>query len=450
MTSMSAHQLWETALGQLQLRVSRPTYMTWLKNTRGLSLQGDRLTVGAPTPFVAEWLEKRLYQLIEETAQAIAKRPISVGFQVSAAAGLAQPQAVPMDSRELSDPRPRVRASGPHRLNEKYTFDTFVVGSGNQLAHAAARAVAEQPGERYNPLFIYSSTGLGKTHLLHAIANEATHNDLACMYVTSEQFTNEFIGSIRERKTEEFRTKYRGTDVLVVDDIQFLSGKEQTQEGFFHTFNELYSTGRQVVVASDRPPHALALLEERLRSRFQGGLMADIQPPDLETRMAIVQKKASEMAVQLSVQLALFIAQRAPSSVRELESSLTRVVALSQLTGKALTLDLAKVSLADGGPTPSQEPPSAQRVLQAVAGHFQTSEAELTGKGRAKKIVLARQVAMYLLREHQESFPEIGRLLGNRDHTTAMYAWKKLSRLLATNAELREHISRIRDLLRQL
>jgi chromosomal replication initiator protein len=334
------------------------------------------------------------------------------------------------------------------RLNARYTFATFIVGSANQLAHAASLAVAEAPGQAYNPLFLYGGVGLGKTHLLHAIGHVAVARNMAVLYVSSETFTNDIVNAIRYRTTEEFRAKYRSADLLLVDDIQFIAGKDSTEEEFFHTFNSLYESNRQIVICSDRPPKAIVSLEERLRSRFEWGLIADIQPPDLETRVAILSAKADMMQRKVPDEVIQYLAGRIHSNIRELEGSLNRLLAFSQLQGMLLTIDTAKAALASLATDGRQRRVSVGDVLEAVAEHYRISPDDLRGKQRDKHIVVPRQVAMYLMRQETEaSLMEIGQALGGRDHSTVLHGCEKINREINENSTLRKEILSIRQQL---
>jgi chromosomal replication initiator protein len=331
-------------------------------------------------------------------------------------------------------------------LNAKYSFKSFVVGPSNRLGYSAAKAVADAPGQTYNPLFLYSGVGLGKTHLLHAIGHDCAEKGMSFAYVTSEKFTNEFIAAIGNRTTEEFRNKYRSVDVLLIDDIQFISGKEQTQEGFFHTFNDLHNSNRQVVLTSDRPPKAMALLEDRLRSRFEWGLIADIQPPDLETRMAILLAKARQLGVALGESIIEFVAKKVQKNVRELEGSLNRIVALSRLTEGPITLDMASQAVADFMPDMSRDSVDPDRIMEEVTRRFKVSNSDLVGTSRKKPIVRARHVAMYLLHEELGmKDTEIGRLLGGRDHSTIINAVGKVNYEINVDAHLRQDVLSIKE-----
>ena len=445
MADTRATDSWKAVLGELQLQVTRPTYETWLKDTEGLSITDDLFTVGVPTPFAIEWLEKRMYQLIQKTAQKVTGHPLEVQFQVVSTAphdGGSEPSA--KDGKRPSVPSPQLSPS--HTLNGKYTFGSFVVGPSNRLSYSAAGAVAEAPGESYNPLFVYSGVGLGKTHLLHAISHTYASRGISFVYVTCEQFTNEFIAAIRSRTTEDFRTRYRSVEALLMDDIQFISGKEQTQEGFFHTFNDLHNSNRQVILTSDRPPKAMSLLEDRLRSRFEWGLIADIQPPDLETRMAILRTKSEQMGIALEDAIIEYVAKKVQKNVRELEGSLNRMAALARLTGSPITLELSSRAIEDFMPYQSHSSVDPDRILDEVTRRFRVSNDDLVGASRKKGIVRARHVAMYLLHEELGmKDTEIGRLLGGRDHSTIINAVGKVNYEINVDPHLRQDVLAIKE-----
>jgi chromosomal replication initiator protein len=335
-----------------------------------------------------------------------------------------------------------------NRLNPRYTFDAFIVGNSNRLAHAASQAVAEAPGESYNPLFLYGGVGLGKTHLLHAIGHQGVQTGLAVLYVSSEQFTNEIVNAIRYRTTEEFRAKYRSVDILLVDDIQFIAGKESTEEEFFHTFNSLYEMSKQIVICSDRPPKAIVSLEERLRSRFEWGLIADIQPPDLETRMAILRVKADVLHYPIPDDIIAYIAGRVQTNIRELEGYLNRLMAYQHLHQTDLTIDVARAAMSSLGNDSKESRLSIKQIAQAVAEYYHISLDDMCGKQRDKHIVMPRQIAMYLMRqETQASLLEIGSLFGGRDHSTVLHACEKIDREVNINPTLRREIVAIREQL---
>ncbi|MBI2935210.1 MAG: chromosomal replication initiator protein DnaA [Chloroflexi bacterium] len=439
MSDLTPRLLWQAVLGELQVQLARASYETFLKETVGSAQQQNRLVVSTSSPFVAEYLKQKLYPLITRTVEKVARQPMEVHFEVcQEAPALPIPVGVSNGRQESAGTSP-----GQLALNPKYTFETFVVGKSNQLAHAAALAAAEYPGEKYNPVFLYSDVGLGKTHLLHAIGHRARQRNLKAIYVSAERFTNEFIGAIKEGRTEEFRTKYRTTDVLLVDDVQFLIGKEQTQEHFFHTFNELHHTKRQIVLTSDRPPQSLSPLEERLRSRFEWGLIGDIQSPDLETRLALLKAKAASLSQAMAItdDLLLLLGERAYRSVRELEGTLNRVSAFAELTGQPATKELALQAIADLEGPQHKRPTDPSAIIAQVATHFGVTVDALKSHQRDEKTTLARHVAMYTLSHTSRCSPsEIGRLLGGKHPKTVSNACKKIE------AQLKRDVSLLRDL----
>ena len=449
MRSSSAREVWRAVLGDLQMQLPRPTFETWLKPTEGVdqsqTIEGTQvLVVEAPTPFAVEWLERRMFHALQRTLEKVAGHPVELRLQVRSEGisyAVERAQAPPGITPEANQPLFEFRS-----LNPRYTFDSFVVGPSNRLAFSAAQAVAEAPGVSYNPLFLYSGAGLGKTHLLQAIGRTCAQRGLSVLYVTSEQFTNEFITSIRKRTTEDFRKRYRSVQMLLVDDVQFLSGKEQTHEGFFHTFNDLHNLGNQVVVSSDRPPRALPLMEERLRSRFEWGLIADIQPPDLETRMAILASKADEMHVGLDEAVIELIAKRIQRNVRELEGSLNRMVAYAQLMNVDITLDTTERILNDVTPEQTRASIDPQRILTEVATYFGLQVDDLLARSRKRTVSLPRQVAMYLL-IHEIGLPptQVGRLLGGRDHSTVIHGAGKINGEMNEDSELRHDVQAIKE-----
>ncbi len=432
-------KIWESALGELQIQLTKANYDTWLRDTTGISYRDNQFVVGTPNGFAAEWLDKRLSSLIQKTLIGIIGEELDVSFQVYQGNG--------SSFQSNKAPQKHVRLQPP-KLNPKYTFDYFIVGSSNRLAHAASLAVAENSGRSYNPLFIYSGSGLGKTHLLHAIAHESLKQDLHVLYVTTEQFTNDFINAIREKKTEEFRNKYRTADVLLLDDIQFITGKEQTQESFFHTFNELHNANHQIVLTSDRPPKSMSLLEDRLRSRFEWGLIVDIQPPDLETRLAILKAKTEQQGIALAQDVLDLIARRFQKNIRELEGALNRVIACSMLSREPVTIELANKALQDVAPVGTAMRFSPQSVIKTVSAYFDISPDSLLSKRRNRDVALARQIAMYLIREELHlPYADIGRELGGRGHVAVLYGYQKISNDINDSPQLRHDIIEIRDLL---
>ena len=443
-TSDPARQLWSAALGHLELEIPRPNYETWLKDTSALSLSDGQLIVGTPSAFVAEMLQRRLSTTIGRVLEQIAGRQVDVRFRVSSPPS----QDSTSSPNTEHDPVESTTAGAPNAgmpMNPAFTFESFIVGPSNALAHAAATKVAEEPGRVYNPLYIYSRVGLGKTHLLHAAGYRLAAAGLRVLYVSSERFTNEYIRAIREGDAETFRERYRSADVLLVDDIQFIAGKEQTQEGFFHTFNELHMTGRQVIITGDEPARQ-SLLEERIKSRLQGGLVADIQPPDFETRSAILRSKLDGMNVRIPTQVLDSLAQRSLSNVRELEGYLHRIVAYAQLTGRPITPEMANDAVRSLlAERPKRSAPTAA-VVNAVAEHTGIDEDALRGQRRDQRTASARRLAMYLLRE-ESHLPSTrsGQLLGGKDHSTVLYAQKKLEEDLERDPQLRQALVSIRQ-----
>ena len=449
MRSGSAREVWRAVLGDLQMQLPRPTFETWLKPTEGVADNGETFVVEAPTPFAVEWLERRMFHALQRTLEKVAGRPLELHLQVKSE-GISYAVEPRYEERAELPPGVTQEANQPlfefRSLNPRYTFESFVVGPSNRLAFSAAHAVAETPGVAYNPLFLYSGAGLGKTHLLQAVGRTCALRGMSVLYVTSEQFTNEFISAIRTRTTEEFRKRYRSVQMLLVDDVQFLSGKEQTHEGFFHTFNDLHNSGNQVVVSSDRPPRELPLMEERLRSRFEWGLIADIQPPDLETRMAILASKADEMHVGLDDAVIELIAKRIQRNVRELEGSLNRMVAYAQLMNVDITLDTTERILNEVTQEQSRASIDPQRILSEVAGYYGLAVEDLITRNRRRAVSVPRQVAMYLL-IHEIGLPptQVGRLLGGRDHSTVIHGAGKINGEMNEDSSLRHDVQAIKE-----
>ena len=451
MNEQSTREIWKAVLGELQLQLPRPTFETWLKHTDGVSYDEHQFVVEAPTPFAVAWLERRMYNAIQKTVEKVTDRPLDVVFRVrqghEAENGSVTSSGQTLELESGQDEiQVKPQAQPPAAFNPKYTFDSFVVGPSNQLAYSAARAVADAPGKSYNPLFIYSGVGLGKTHLLHAIGHAAASRGLAVRYVTSEQFTNDFITSIANRTTEAFRQRYRSVEVLLLDDVQFMSGKEQTHESFFHTFNDLHNSGHQVVITSDRPPKALALLQDRLRSRFEWGLLADIQPPGLETRMAILLSKAKNLGVRVGESVIELIAKRVHNNVRELEGSLNRMVAHADLMSEPITVQSASRILEELTADTERHAIDPERILEAVSNHFRVGTDSLLARGRTQKIAHARQVAMYLLINELEMTPtQVGRLLGGRDHAPVIHGAGKINGEINEDTHLRRDVLSIKE-----
>jgi chromosomal replication initiator protein len=408
------------------MEMPRASYDTWVRDTRPMAYENGIITVGVRNAYARDWLESRLAATVSRLLIGVLNSNVTVEFVVSQAGegdsrADTDAERVPA-SIEITPPEPKPRHV---TLNPRYTFDTYVVGSGNRLAHAACQAVAEKPARAYNPLFLYGGVGLGKTHLLHAIGNACHADGLNVLYVSSEEFTNDMINAIRTHTTQAFREKYRSADVLLVDDIQFIAGKESTQEEFFHTFNTLHGQDKQIIVSSDRPPKSLVTLEERLRSRFEWGLTADIQAPDFETRLAILRSKAERTGRNISDEILESIAKQIQSNIRELEGALNRIIAFADLSGSVLTPSLVEVALSDLLPARGDVAPA--QVVDLVARKFNLTAEKLLGRERTKEVAFPRQIAMYLLREEFKiSYPQIGEALGGRDHSTVMSAIDKI------------------------
>ena len=491
----SPKQIWKTALGELQLLMTDANFNTWLRDTQVVSYEDGTFTVGVPSPYAREWLQQRFAGTVKRTIEGLlgtsvnlafvlqpnaeAQNRVQRGSRTAGATGSAEPfgQRAPggrppeategaprggsqgsrmADSRASTLPMPGIVPSATRRvpgLNARYVFDTFIVGAGNRLAHAASLAVSDHPAETYNPLFIYGGVGLGKTHLMQAIGHRLADRepDFQVRYLSSERFTNELIGAIREQNTQEFRDRYREVDLLLIDDIQFIAGKEMTQEEFFHTFNALYQDNKQIVLSSDRPPKAILTLEDRLRSRFEMGLIVDVQPPDLETRTAILQAKAAALQHQVPMEVIDFVAHHVHSNIRELEGALNRVLAYANLHDRSLTPEVASLALDQVLVERNRERPTTAAVIRAVCDYYKVSADALKGKARDKGIVAPRQVAMYLMREVTNTpLVRIGAELGGRDHTTVMHGAEKIAHQMQDDQALRRDVLAVRDALQRV
>ena len=445
-----AQKQWQAVLGELQLQMTRATFDTWLRGSEVIAFDEGLFTVYVRHAYAVDWLENRLMHLIRRTLRRRAGAEADVLFTARTADQqehlVLVPETVPEEVSLVDQAPSAVNGQPSGELNPRYTFNSFVVGTSNRLAHAASLAVAENPAHAYNPLFIYGGVGLGKTHLLHALGHEAQQRGLSVLYVSSEWFTNDLINAIRDQRTEEFRGKYRNNDVLLVDDIQFIAGKERTQEEFFHTFNTLHGAGKQIVVSCDRPPKALVALEDRLRSRFGWGLIADVQPPDFETRVAILREKAATVSAQVPNDVLAHIARKVPSNIRELEGALNCVLAHAGLMNAPLTLDTAEAALESILDRPADLSP--QRILSAVAKHYGLTEHDLIGRSRRRVVSVPRQLVMYLVREETEtSLPRIGELLGGRDHSTIIHGCDKIASQIETDEQLRRDWLTIKEKL---
>ena len=438
-----SQEVWQAALSNIQHQLVHHSFETWFRPLTLGRISDSRLQVLLPNRFFKEWFEEHYIELLRSALEDLLFTRVEIDLMVPN-----QDLPPPPPPGEVTPKRTPRRPPTTSSLNSKYTFDNFVVGSGNQLAHAASLAVAEQISRAYNPFFIYGGVGLGKTHLLHAIGRLVLDRDDAVRvsYISSEKFTNDLINAIRFDSTIEFRNRYRSVDVLLIDDIQFIAGKERTQEEFFHTFNDLHNSSKQIVLTSDSIPKDIPGLEERLRSRFEWGLIADIQPPDLETKAAILRKKAQAEGVRIPDEVSLFIATNVKSNVRELEGYLIRIVAYASLTNQAITLDLAcevLKELVDGDRSITMP-----HILAVVGDFYRLKEKELLSKSRHKSIVLPRQVAMYLCRTHTNaSLPDIGTEFGGKDHSTVMHACSKIRELLARDDRFRKQLQDLTNLL---
>ena len=490
---LNPEDIWQKTLHELALQMPATTFETWVRDTSIIGYKEGEFIVGAPHAWARDWLQSRLRNKIKGILSQLTGRSVQVFFEVrpqpqkrSESPGSAPlyadvphtaPEATPETTSKpaqvsstvagSANPASRVQTNPQRRhdvaqtpaaaavtksdtalqggvFNPRYTFDTFVVGNHNRLAHAAAQSIVEQPGHRFNPLFVYGGVGLGKTHLLHAIGHAMTRHGMQVLYCSSEQFTNDLISAIRQQNTEEYRSKYRQVDLLLIDDIQFIGGKESTQEEFFHTFNHLHAGGRQVVISSDRPPKEIATLEARLRSRFEGGLQADISQPDLETRVAILQSKAQSINQTISTDVLMLIAERVESNIRELEGALNRLIIQAPFHNRQLDRFVAECIL--DTLVPQRRPREAASVVQIVARHFHLTEEILLGRSRTKEVANARQMAMYLLREENGlSLINIGELLGGRDHSTVRHGVEKVAQDIERDEGVRREVVALRE-----
>lgn len=464
---MTNHELWQTVLAELELNISKANFITWFKNTGILSAQEGQVLICVPNAFTRAWLEKKYHQTLIRSLERISGKPIrKLEYRIdnikqaleqeapapSAAPTTTQPSAFspePMTSAaEISN---TTAPAHGFTLNPKYSFDTFVVGKSSELAFAAAQAVAARPGVAYNPLFIYGGVGLGKTHLLQAIGNELRRKnpDTSIMYVSAERFSNDFINSIRERLTREFQSRYRTIDLLLIDDIQFIAGKEGTQESFFHTFNELHQQNRQVIITSDRPPKAIPALEDRLRSRFEWGMIADVGAPDFETRVAILTKKCAEKNITFPEKVLQLVAATVQNNIRELEGALNKIIVFHDLKGMPPTPESVKAILSGWGSSGNaRQAITPQQLLDVASQFYNLTPQDIVSKNREKKISLPRQVIMFLMREELKmSYPAIGDELGGRDHTTAMHAYEKIFKEAEADLKLKQEIELLRQRL---
>lgn len=447
---MTNEQLWRAALGEIELNLSKANFITWFKNTGVLEKKDGLAVVGVPNGFSKEWLVNKYHKLILKALRNTSPDIKEVNFIISTApAKIAESKKVQKEKIIIPEEQigfDELQVNKETNLNPKYAFDSFVVGSFNELAHAASNAVIQNLGHLYNPLFIYGGVGLGKTHLLQAIGNETSSgSDKKVKYISAENFSSELINALREGKIEKFKDTYRKMDLLIIDDIQFLTGKEKTQEEFFHTFNALYQRNKQVVISSDRPPKAIATLEERLRSRFEGGMTADISFPDYETRLVILKSKITDKKQALPNEILEYIASNIKKNIRELEGALNRVIAFTRLNNCIPTIDQTEKILSTII-APPRKLINYKNILKAVAEFYDIPSSELLTKCRKKEVVWPRQVVMYLMREElKSSYPFIGEKLGGRDHTTVMYAYEKLTKEVEINESTQQEINMIKE-----
>jgi chromosomal replication initiator protein len=433
----SARDIWQSALGKLQIQISKANYSTWLSDSQGLNCRDDVFIVGVPNVFVAEWLSKRLSPLVRKTLVDITGKDIDVRFEVY---NNERPASSPLVAQ--TDGGTSSKAA-QHRFNPKYTFDNFVVSDTNRLAYAAAVEVAENPGSSYNPLFIHSTTGQGKTHLLHAIGHLTTNNGLQAAYVTAEQFANDFVLAAREKQVDKFRSRFRNIHVFLFDDVHFLLDKKQTLQCFFNTFNELYSNNRQIVITGDCAPQNMHPLSNKLKSRLEGGLVVDLQPPDFGTRLNILRAKAEKLMTSEPEGVLSIIAEKVCENVRQLEGALVYLTAQAKLSGADITPETVNKLL-----TSMASKQDIKQLLRIVADYFAIPVEELTNKRRDKRTTLARHIAVYLLREgYNCSLSEIGKELGGRNHATILHGYEKIASALSTNPHLRDQVAEIRERL---
>lgn len=436
---MDIVSLWEKTLQLIKGELSPPSFNAFFKQIKPLQIQSNTLILLVPNDFTKGILEDRYFNLIESSVNQLSLKKYVIKFVLN------ENEVKGLDKDQQSEDDNKIKKKYPN-LNPKYTFDTFVIGNSNRFAHAACVAVAEAPARAYNPLFLYGGVGLGKTHLMHAIGHHIMEQkkDPKVVYVSSEKFTNELINSIKDDRNEEFRNKYRNVDVLLIDDIQFIAGKERTQEEFFHTFNSLHEANKQIIISSDRPPKEIPTLEDRLRSRFEMGLITDIQAPDFETRMAILRKKAQMEDIDVPNEVTVYIAKNIKSNIRELEGALTRVVAYSSLTNKTISFELASEALKDIINTSKHEEITVNRIKEKVSSVFSLKMEDFNSKKRTRSISYPRQVAMYLSRELTDlSLPKIGEEFGGRDHTTVIHAHDKISKDIENNEDFKEKVNKI-------
>lgn len=454
---MTNEELWQAALSEIELSISKANFITWFKNTAILSLKEGHVTLSVPNGFAKEWLENKYNLYILRSLRNLNEDIRSVSCVISTTPSFSPTKEMPFDAvippTKTIPETLKTTSSSENNLNPRYVFENFVIGGSNELARAACFAVSQNLGNLYNPLFIYGGVGLGKTHLIQSIGNEILRSnpDAKVRYIPSEKFTNDFIEAAKVGKINDFTQHYKTMDLLIIDDIQFISGKERTQEQFFHIFNHLYQSNKQIVLSSDKPPKAIQILEERLRSRFEGGMIADISSPDLETRIAILRKKAFQQGVEIEDEALDFIAQNIKNNIRELEGAFNRVLVSAQLTNQVITLNYATKTLSELISSGKKKGITHKNILKIVSEFYDINPTDILAKNRKQEVVKPRQIAMYLMRtELQYSYPGIGDKLGGRDHTTAIHAYEKISKNLEKDEKLTEELSSIKELLYQI
>lgn len=458
---MDTVSLWQAVLGEIELGISQGNYVTWFKNTRLLKIQGNEVTIGAPNVFIKQQLERKFNELIDQTLKNNGVAAEAIHYKILPASSLnkrVQDEPVilqqPASTTGANDAQPSVAVTSSlthtyrQGINVRYTFENFIVGSGNELAYAACQAIAQNPGTKYNPLFLYGGVGIGKTHLIQAVGNQVTSQNSSAhiVYVSTEQFVQEFLDAIRFKKNTDFAGYYRSADVLIIDDIQFIAGKEKTQEEFFHTFNALHQANKQIIITSDTRPKDIPTLTDRLRSRFEWGMAIDMQAPDFETRCAIIQEKASHHDLQLPPDVVEHLASYVQSNIRELEGALNQLIAFCEMRGLSPTADIAMALLGNTKSRPKHI--TARQIVERTAKHFHLTLDDMLGPKRDRDIVVPRQIAMYMLRnELHLSFPKIARELGRKDHTTAIHSVEKIEKEKAFDDEVRSALAEIKDRL---
>lgn len=452
---MNNDQIWQAVLGEIELSLSKANFITWFKDTYICSIENEKVWIAVPNEFVKKWLESKYYKDIKRSLEKVSNQKVlEVNYRVEIKKTQAPtPQTKIENQEEAKSPineAPKqlreFRTTNRFGLNIKYTFETFVVGRGNELAHAACRAVVNNPGKVYNPLFIYGGVGLGKTHLLQAIGNELSKYTDKILYTTSENFTNNYVNAVKSGKAKEFKNMYRNVDLFLIDDVQFMGGKDGTQEEFFHTFNELYQDNKQIVLTSDRPPKSIPAIEKRLISRFESGMVADVGRPDIETKLAILQKKAIEKNYQLDPEVLLYVANNIQNNIRELEGALNKIIAYHELNNSIPSAKSVRNILNDIIVSNQAKSLSPKDIIEAVAKFYNLNYKDLTGDSRKKELVNPRQIAIYLIREElSTSYPTIGNELGGRDHTTALHAYNKIAEERQKNDRLNQEIDSIRQ-----